>query len=452
MDASFARSTQRFKAEDSARGPSLRSNVQWTIVSYIAYGACQWLMLIAVARFGLPEMVGQFALAMAVTTPIILLIGLDLRAVQVTDQSNQYQFADFLSLRIATLCVAMIVIGLLSVGYGYRGERLLLIVVMGIAKCIEAVSDLCHGTLQQYEQFDKMAKARILRGVLGLLALAAGLYLFQSLVLATAMMALVWTGVLLWHDWPLLFDVLPQDQWSISLWRFRQKDFWRLLVVAIPTGVLGCQASLEQSLPRLYVDRYLGERELGIYSAVSSLIIAVMMIVNAVHCAVLPRIAKHVTDGQWGSTWSLLVKLSFFGAILGGISIVAVAVCGDWFLEVAFGSAYSEQSSLLTVLTVSATIRYITLPLSIGFRAARHFWVLVVLQTISMTAAAPIVVVLIQKHGAIGGAYGTVALSLSFAIIQVPAALWYLRPNGSSRVLNETPVGLGLHSETRDAA
>lgn len=406
---------------------SLRSNVQWTLLGYFAYGVCQWLMLIVVARIGLPEMVGQFALAMAVTTPIILLIGLDLRTVQATDQSNRYPFQDFFTLRVVTLSIAMAMIMGVTIWNGYKQETAVLILVMGIAKCVEALSDLCHGTLQQHERLDQMARARILRGILSVVVLATGLYVSGSLLIATTSMALMWTGILIFYDWRIASQLLHQQGHSTSLLRFNSKDLWQLLVAAFPTGILSCQASLEQNLPRLCVEGYLGERELGIYSAVSSMIIAATMVINAVHCAVLPRLAKYVVNQQWGQAWRAVLMLSLFGAVLGGIGTLIVWIGGGWLLGIAFGSEYATQNSLLVVLMLGATIRYATLPLSTGFRAAQRFWLVAILQTVSLVASMPILMMLVQNYRGMGAAYASVALAVLFAVLQVPAAIWVLR-------------------------
>jgi len=433
------------------RGRSLRSNVQWTLLGYFAYGVCQWLMLIVVARFGLPEMVGQFALAMAVTTPIILLIGLDLRTVQATDQSNQYPFQDFFTLRIVTLLLAMAVIMGVTVWTGYKRDTALLILMMGFAKSIEAMCDLCHGTLQQHERLDQMARSRILRGVMSVAVLAAGLHFTHSLLLAVSALALSWLAVLMIYDWPLASRLLHQNGHSTALLTLRPKQLWQLLIAAIPTGILSCQAALEQSLPRLCIDGYLGERELGMYSAVSSLIIAAAMVINAVHCAVLPRIARHLVHDEWGHTWQMLIKLGLFGTAIGGLGTAIVAVCGGWLLGVAFGAEYASQSPLLIVLMIGATIRYGTLPLSTGFRAARHFWLLALLQTVSLAAGVPVLMVLVQHYQGMGAAYSSVVLSLLFAVIQIPAALWLLRSHPKSSV-EDSGCSTNIAVEMRGAA
>src|SRR6476660_1556484 len=82
------------------RALSLRSNFSWTFAGNVVYAACQWGMLSALAKLGNPELVGQFALALAVTSPVFMLANLQLRGVQATDAQSQYTFADYLRVRV----------------------------------------------------------------------------------------------------------------------------------------------------------------------------------------------------------------------------------------------------------------------------------------------------------------------------------------------------------------
>jgi hypothetical protein len=61
---------------ERSHGASLRWNFSWTFVGNIIYSACQWAILVVLAKIGNAEMVGQYGLAMAVATPILALSSL----------------------------------------------------------------------------------------------------------------------------------------------------------------------------------------------------------------------------------------------------------------------------------------------------------------------------------------------------------------------------------------
>src|SRR5436190_1143591 len=93
-----------------AVGMSLRSNFLWAIVGNVAYAACQWGMLVVLAKMGSAEMVGQFALALAISTPILMFTNLQLRGVQATDARGDYSFRDYLGLRLLMAAIGLGVI------------------------------------------------------------------------------------------------------------------------------------------------------------------------------------------------------------------------------------------------------------------------------------------------------------------------------------------------------
>ncbi|UCC65154.1 MAG: oligosaccharide flippase family protein, partial [Anaerolineae bacterium] len=138
---------------------SLRANFSWTLVGNVVYAACQWGMLVVLAKLGSPEMVGQFALGLAITVPIMAFATLKTRLVQATDAKGEYQFGDYFGLRLITTAMALLVVAGVVLVSGYRRETALVILALGIAKAFESISDVFYGLLQQRERMDRVAKS-----------------------------------------------------------------------------------------------------------------------------------------------------------------------------------------------------------------------------------------------------------------------------------------------------
>lgn len=68
----------------------------WTFIGNVVYAGCQWGMLVVLTKLGSPEMVGQFALGLAITAPVFRFADLRLRNVQATDTRREYLFGDYL--------------------------------------------------------------------------------------------------------------------------------------------------------------------------------------------------------------------------------------------------------------------------------------------------------------------------------------------------------------------
>ena len=181
---------------------SLRVNFSWTFVGNVVYSVCKWGMLAILAKMGPPEMVGRFALGLAVTAPIITFANLQLRAIQATDAHRDFRFGDYLGLRISMLGLALLVIVGVAAVSGYEVETAWVIVLLGLAKAIESVSDVIYGLLQQRERMDRIAKSQSIKGLVSLLALGLGVYFTGSLEWGIGAMILVWALVLLLYDLP----------------------------------------------------------------------------------------------------------------------------------------------------------------------------------------------------------------------------------------------------------
>src|SRR5258708_26838048 len=101
---------------------TLRVNFLWTLSGNVVYAACQWGMVVVLAKLGTPQLVGEFALALAITAPIVIGAGVSLRSVQATDAASEYPFGDYLLARLLTTAAARgDIVGIVCVsGYGGR--------------------------------------------------------------------------------------------------------------------------------------------------------------------------------------------------------------------------------------------------------------------------------------------------------------------------------------------
>src|SRR5829696_3532430 len=193
---------------------TLRRNFSWTLVGNVIYTACQWAMLVVLAKLGSPEMVGQFALGLAITAPVMMFSNLSLRSVQATDVEHEYLFGQYLSLRLTTTILALMVITGIVFIVGYRWETALLILTIGVAKGFESLSDICYGLLQQHEQMNRIAKSMITKGSLSLVALGAGIYFTGSILWGAAGLVVAWVLVLVSYDILSTASVLRASLWS----------------------------------------------------------------------------------------------------------------------------------------------------------------------------------------------------------------------------------------------
>jgi O-antigen/teichoic acid export membrane protein len=354
---------------------TLRRNFSWTFIGNAIYAACQWGMLVVMAKIGSPEMVGQFTLGAAVTAPVIMFTNLQLRAVQATDARQQYQFSDYLSLRLLGTMLGLLVIAVIALISGYQWETSLIILLVGLAKALESISDVYYGLIQQHEQMDRMAVSLVVKGPLSLLLLGVGIYISHHLVGGVLGLILAWTAVLVGYDIRSGIFILNNSTSKRAPLhpRWHLKTLSRLAWLALPLGLVMLLISLNDSIPRYIIAKYLGEQQLGIFAAMAYLMVAGNMVVLALGQSASPRLAKYYATGNRKAFSTLLVKLAGIGAVLGGVAVLVALIGGRELLTLVYKPEFAQHSDLLVWLMVAAGIGYIASFLGYGMTAARYF-------------------------------------------------------------------------------
>ena len=421
---------------DATAGPprSLRTNFLWTALGNTAYAASQWGTLVVLAKVGTPEAVGQFALGLAISAPIITLANLNLRAVLATDAGTSFPFSDYLTLRVLTTFMAFAVTAAVGVFGSYPAATRATVLCFGATKGLEAISDIHYGRLQQGERMDRIAKSLILRGS-GSFALFALVLLWTKTVwCGVAAMAVVWLAVLVSYDVRSggTASTAEADGGSQGLALLRTSLRWngpalrRLTAISLPLGIMMALGSLNANIPRYSIDRYLGTRELGFFAALAYLMVAGNTIVAALGQAASPRLAKLFVAGNRRAFVTLLTRLLCVAAGVGGMMILVVAFLGDRILALLYRPEYASYGSELLQLAVVATVTYLASFLGYGMTAVHAFRVQPVIGGGSLLVLLTASVALVPQRGLIGAIW---AMGLAM-VFQAAASLWVL-----SRVL-----------------
>jgi O-antigen/teichoic acid export membrane protein len=343
------------------------------------YAVCQWGMLVVLAKLGTPETVGQFALGLAVTAPVIMLANLGLRSVQATDARQIYTFGHYLGLRLVSVILALIVIILIAAFSNYPTSTALVVITIGLAKVCEAISNIYYGLFQQHERMDRVALSKIIKGLTSLVALGLGMWLTGEVFWATVGLAATWAALLLMFDmrsgrWILerRYGEHTSDGKSRLRPNFDIQHLLTLAWMALPLGIVLMLISLNTNIPRYFIEHQLGAHELGIYAALAYLIVAGNMIIDALGQSASPRLARYYTAGQRKKYQELILKLNGMALGIGILAVLGTLMLGQQIVTLLYDAEYT-QPGLLVLLMVVATVSYVAAFLGHGVTAARYF-------------------------------------------------------------------------------
>lgn len=379
--------SQTALGEKTLKPLSLKKNLSWTFIGNATYAACQWGMLVVLSKFGTPEMVGKFGLAFAITAPIVLFFNLQLRTIQATDASQQYNFSDYLTLRLISSGLAQVVISLLLVFSPYPRDTSLVIWIVGLAKSVESISDVHFGMFQQKELMNRIAYSFIIKGFTSLLMLALGVLIFGTIVNGVTGILLAWTAVLMIYDIPNAKRVL-RDRASVTIagegdartgfmayrLNFDRAKLAGLTRMVLPLGFVALAGSLLPNIPRYFIEYYLGEHSLGIYASINSLFWIPGTLIVALGQSATPRFGKYYNEQKYGAFLKLLLRLLLFAV---GLALFGIAISvwkGQELLRLIFTEEYARHSEILTYIMIASIFHNMITFLTYSLNAMRYLW------------------------------------------------------------------------------
>jgi O-antigen/teichoic acid export membrane protein len=362
---------------------TLRHNFSWNMMGNIIYTVCQWGMLVVLAKVGNPEMVGQFTLGFAIVAPIMLFTGLQLRSIQATDARNDFQFGDYLSLRVLGLSTALLTVVGLVLWLPFPPATRWIILAIAIAKIFESISEILHGFFQLCERMDRIARSLILKGPLSLFLLVLGVQLTGTVLGGVVGLVIAW-GVVLWfHDLrvtrslmkfvqtPIVRSHIGQTTKIVPTWRW--ESIGKLLVLSWPLGFVILLISLNVNVPRYFIESYQGDRDLGIFAAMAYLPIAGDMVINALGQSASPRLAQYYAVGDRQGFLRIVLFQLCIAAGMGAIGVAIAHVAGREILTLLYSREFAEQSHVFVLLIVAASLGYLSSLLGYSMTAIRRF-------------------------------------------------------------------------------
>ncbi|GIP35030.1 oligosaccharide flippase family protein [Paenibacillus sp. J2TS4] len=390
---------------------SLKKNFQWMFIANLLYAFLQWLMLIIMAKFGSEELVGYYTLALAITTPIMLFFSFQLRGIQATDAKDDYQFRDYYSLRWIGVLLALLVCITVSYLSDYSAEARIIILLIAISKLIEGISDVIYGLLQRHEAMNKMAISIIARGGVSLLLFVIFYVVYHNFYFAITGFVLGWLLVLLFYDFRNAMHYIQKP-----LLTFDFRKLWKLFLLALPLGAIMMMGALSTNIPRYFIENYLSIEQLGIFGAITYILVGASRFTTAISQTVSPRLAKYYASGNKPAFIKLLAAVLFINGSLGIAGVVVAVFFGKPILTLVYTESYAEYSDLLIWVMLISLFSFLGSVLGVGATSMRIFSSQVPIHVTKLIVTVICSVWLIKDYG-LNGAAWTLATASFVSVI-----------------------------------
>ena len=380
----------------------------------VLYFACQWLIIMALAKLGTPEQVGEYALGMAICAPILLFANLQLRALIASDVNDQFSLRQYFAFRLFSLVIALFVVAGIAVFAGSTAGRGAIIILVGLAQSLDYIADTYYGWMQKHARLDRMARSQAMKGPLALGSLCVVMYLTHSVLWAVLGLAAGRLVVLLAWDSRLGYASGSALRFDFNFFRMDGNPCFlpRLLKLSLPLGVISMVGGLSASIPRYFVQALRGSAELGIFSAIASLLSTGTLVVSAFGQSVFLPVAEACARLDQSAFRTYVAAATAVGAMLGGAGVLVAAPFGRQILAHLFRPEYGLRQDVFVQLMIAGTASFAACAAGYVVTAARSITPQVPVLAAAALAAAVVCAWLVPKYGLNGAADAILAAAL----------------------------------------
>lgn len=390
------------------RPPSLRRNFAWNFAGVSIYNFSQWLLLLVLARLADQASVGNFSLMLAISAPIFLTVGLNLRTVQATDARRRWRLEEYLLLRQILNLVAIMVTVAAGLIIGFRGWNLAALTVVSVAKGLEAGSQVFYGYFQLRERLDLVSRSLLSRAVLGPCLFLLGFRSTHQLAIAAVGLAVGWGTVQVLLDQRNARRLASDDIRPLASMRtVRRREVASLARKALPLGLDQGVSSLCVNIPRYVIKYFVGVAHLGVYASQAYLAQVISLITSAMSTVFVPRMAVYYHEGRRRAFLRMLMQLVLFGFLVLAAGVTFAIFLGDPFIRLTLGPAYVNRE-LLIALMAGAGVTTLQRNLCKTMEASQSFGNYLLIDSITAAAILASAIPLIHADGVVGAAYSIV--------------------------------------------
>ena len=417
--------------------PGLRADFSWSLAGGALYAFAQWLLLIAMARWGSPRMVGEWALALSVTAPVFIFAQFKLRFVQAAEVADEYPWQSYVALRARSMLLSLAAVVLIAAVF-YRDTVGTVIILIGVGKAFEGICDLIYGRQQRALLMRGITVALVRRAILVLAAGTIAVWYSRSAVwTSAAVMAAQALGLFL--DWRLApFPMHAAWMWSLA----PDKRIAALARRTLPLGVATALGSLQVNVPRLVLDSAVSREAVGSFSLLAYPFLLGGLVITSLCNIALPRLTRRAASGEWRVFRRSVLLLCIAGAALWAAGVLTTALLGDAVLRLLYPPAYSAFTTELRWMSVAVGFSWCFVFIGTALDAVREYrpqpWIF----GASTLVIASSCVLLVPRYGLLGAIWGMLAgygVEAGLLLLTLAIVLRHTTANGV------TPVG-GRHA------
>lgn len=328
--------------------PGLNSGSSILIISSVCRYISQFVLLVCITASLGDQASGTYILALAVSAPIFVIFGMDLRTIYLT-YNKRTAFSVYSQVRNISLALAVTVSCLIA--FFLNSELGLSLVAVSLIKVSDLLRDLSGVAFQKEGRYDQILKLSLISSALSIIV-STSIFFSYDLVLTlfanAGVQAIFW--VVCYRPTSNRVVRAAEGQVNGEL----ESDWKPILKSGITLGFSSGVTTYILVIPQ-YVLGYLGLMgELTILGFLMYVYTAVSLVMNALNQANLPHFAAEVKAGRSiAATLHCARVWSFYALAIASTALACLVIATSILLNASFSSIGILSVVLVLILAVS---------------------------------------------------------------------------------------------------
>lgn len=389
----------------------IKKSIIYNSIGSFTYLFCQWIITFIVVWIAGYETAGILSLAMTVSTTYTVIATFNMRNYQASDIKNKFSEKTYITSRIMTCLIALILTIVYSLLKQFKIYQLLCIIFYMIFKLSEALVDVIHGSLQKKWRFDIIGLSFFIRGLLTLISFTITLLLSKNILLSIIIM-MISTYIFIYF-----YDIKNYKKEYKNLEITNKNNIIKLLIICIPLVIYGFLFNYVSMYPKVTLENLLGTKMLGYYSTVATPALIIQVACSFIFSPLVSHFAELYNKNKIRELKKIMNKTNVIILLIGLLGLLFSHYFANFFLTLLFGKEISKYTYLFSGVIIVSTIIAIIWFLGTILTVIRDYKTLLLGASLSLITSMSLSKTMINKYGLNGINYTLIIAYLIQTII-----------------------------------
>lgn len=327
---------------------NLKKDYFWNTLGTSLFSFNSLFFMIIVTRFNSLSDAGIFSFAYATAGIINYFALYSGRTYQISNTNEKFTGSLYIVTRYLTAFFALLISIVFVVINGYPLNKAIIILLLCIVKCLEAVSDVYYGILQGHSKLYIAGKSMTYKSLISVIGFIIIDLLTMNLIVSCFYLLIVNIAVL------ILYDIRNTSKFMHIVKDFKKSSIILLLRVSSYTFLFTLTVTVIMNLPRYFIDFFLNDSDQAIYGIISMPATFVMLFSQFILQPSLVSLSNHYKRKEKRNFNKVVFKISSLILVSMVVILPVAYILGVPVLEFVYGVELSEYTFLLLLVILGS--------------------------------------------------------------------------------------------------